>query len=359
MSYEDVLNALKALEPSQSEAERNVTWLGTSTTVGVSRTVDGRIEIFLAGSPVQSIHPKLAHSLIRGTWHRAGGQAAVEATRLLLPTAAHFTQVAAFICTELLRNGADGDLPSAFQRSEALINHSIEGLSMNAQVLVGLKGELLLLQALIQSRGSDDLKQLIGMWHGWRRSTRDFAVGSTGVEVKTTTGSTSVHEIQGLHQVETSVSPSPEQCLLLVSIGIENTTPENPSAFTLPQIVGTILGRTQAALPPAEADPLCAEFLMHVKDYGSEQGVGYDHNTMSDDSSFTQPFVLQWVRGYDMGDTDIKILRSPSLTPYPHVSATSVRFSISLPPQINGDFNPTNGLSAVANQILGASEGLK
>lgn len=355
MSYEDLLETLLALEPSASDQVRDVTWFGASPTIGASTTFDGRIEIFLAGAPLHSIFPRLANSLVRGTWHRSGDQPSVEATRLLLPTAGHFTQVAALICTELLRNGADADLLTAFQRSEALINHTVEALSMNAEALVGLKGELVLLQALLQSPSSHDVTQLIGTWQGWRRSTRDFALGSTGVEVKTTTGHTSTHEIQGIHQVEVSAPPGVEERLLLVSIGIESTTPDNVSAYTLPRIVDTILDCVRLALPPAEAGKLCTELLVHLEDYGSEHGIGYDHATMREELSFTQPFTLQWVRGYNMGDPAVRVLRSSTVSPFVHVEAASVRYSVQLPDHIAGDTNPVHGLAAVASTILGGA----
>ncbi|WP_164775124.1 PD-(D/E)XK motif protein [Nocardioides pantholopis] len=355
MSYEIVLATLLAMQPSPSNEAREVAWLGANSAVGVSRTLDGRIEIFLAGARLHSIYPKLANSLVRGTWHRSGGQSAIKATRLLLPTAGHFTQVAAFICTELLRNGADDDLPTAFGKSEALINHSVEGLTMNAEALVGLKGELLLLQALLQTAASHDATQVIASWHGWRRSTRDFALGATGVEVKTTTGPTSTHEIQGIHQVEVSAPPSVEERLLLVSVGIESTTPDNISAFTLPRIVDTILDRVRHALPPAVSDKVCTELLVHVGDYGSEHGIGYDHTTMREDPAFSQPFALQWVRGYDMDDPAVRVLRSSTLSPFVHVEPASVRFSVQLPAQVAGDTNPVTGLAAVASAVLNHS----
>lgn len=352
MSYETTLQKLAALTPSHSEEERHVTWVGTTATVGASRTFDGRIEIFLAGAPISSIYPRLNNSLVRGMWYRSVGKRALEATRLLLPTAGHFTQVAAFICTELLRNGADNDLIAAFQKSEPLINYAVEGLSMNAEVTVGLKGELVLLQGLLQGRGSRDIIQVVDSWHGWRRSTRDFALGSTGVEVKTTTGASSSHEMQGLHQVEVSVQPDGEMELLLVSIGIENAMPDNDSAYTLPRIVDAILEQVRQSLQPADAGKLRASLLGHIRDYGSDQGMSYDHATMSEDPSFSQPFVLRWVRGYNMADDAVKVLRSATIAPLVHVDANTVRFSIQLPTQVSGDANPVSGLAAVASTIM-------
>jgi hypothetical protein len=352
MSYEILLETLLSVKPSPSDEARDVTWLGASATVGVARTLAGRIEIFLVGEPLHSIYPRLANNLVQGTWHRSGGDPSVKATRLLLPTAGHFTQVAAFICTELLRNGADVDLPTAFKRSEALINHSVEGLSMNAESLVGLKGELLLLRALLQSASARDVTQLIDSWHGWRRSTRDFALGATGVEVKTTTGTTSTHEIQGIHQVEVSAPPAVEERLLLVSVGIESTTPDNRGAFTLPRLVDTILDLIGRALPPAQFGKASTELLVHVKDYGSEHGIGYDHATMSEDPAFCQPFIIRWIRGYDMSDAAIAVLTSSTVLPLVHVDPSTVRFSVQLPVQVSGDANPVNGWAAVASAIL-------
>ena len=355
VTYESILEKLADLAPSAAADQRKVEWLTQAQVVGLARTHDGRIEIFLSGPELEPVSRTVRDSIEHQTWHREAGEQSIDANRLLLPAAGHFDQVAAFLCTELLRNGADEDLGQAFKKAEPVIELAITRLMLSDQALLGLTGELLLLGALLGRADDDQVGYITGSWYGWRQSTRDLSLASIGVEVKTTTRATSTHHIQGVHQVELQDDPDgegTEESLFLVSIGIQWADPAQSNTFTLPLIVDSIINRIDDALGPTAAD-VVETFLSHVKEYGTDREVGYDHRTMSASAVFQRPFITRFVRAYDMTDPSVEVLRSDDIVPRHHTDITSVTYRINLPNQVRGDLNPVVGLNTVAKAILG------
>ncbi|MCP5934038.1 hypothetical protein NL369_28385, partial [Klebsiella pneumoniae] len=86
------------------------------------------IEIFLAGPPIEPRSKIVRENLEHQLWWREGKEDALSASRLLLPAAGHFDQVAAFLCTELLRNGASENPGRAFWKAEPVIELAIQRL---------------------------------------------------------------------------------------------------------------------------------------------------------------------------------------------------------------------------------------
>jgi hypothetical protein len=258
--------------------------------------------------------------------------------------------VGAFIASELLRENADANLERAFAITEPLIELAIKRLEISEDAILGLVGELLLLDALC--RRADDLHvgPVVQAWDGWRRSVRDLTWDGTGVEIKTTTRTTSSHVIHGVHQIEpapaTDADPG-EACLLLVSIGLHQADPNVP-ALSIPSLVESIVERLTAS----GASGLVDEFLTRVSTYGSESGIGYEHSTMSNEAPFTSPFTVTFVRGYDMADPAVEVLRRDDVVPHQHVDAHSLTFRVELPATVSVD-NPIAGARRVAEAILG------
>lgn len=347
--YEDLLAMIEELSPADDATERDVRWATQAGVVGLARAQDGKIEIFMRGEPLIAVSGTIREVLEHQVWFRRAGLPAVEASRLLLPAAGHYDQIAAFVCTELLRNGADADLAAAFRRAEPIIELAIRRLRLSDQVLVGLAGELLLLDALCQGSDSSQVGTVVSGWEGWRESGRDFSLGTVGVEVKATTRPTSAHQVQGVHQVELfdgEDGGDMEDMLYLVSIGLiwEN----REGSFSVPSLVDSIVRR----LDDVGTRDAVETFLAHVREYGASSDVGYDHKTMSTDLRFTRAFVPRFVRAYDMTDTQIEVLRSRDIVPHQHVASDSVTFGIELPDRVSGDLNPIWGLHEVAVAIL-------
>lgn len=347
-SYEAILATIATIEPARSPGERALHWLTDANVVGLSRDQEGRLEVFLRGVELRPLISTVRDAVWFHTWHRSGGEP-LDANRLLLPALSHYDQVVAFICTELLRNGVDRDLAAAFARAEPIIELSIEQLQMSSDAILGLVGELLLMDALCRNVESGRIEQVVNSWGGWRRSSRDFSLASLGVEVKTTRRDTSSHLVQGVHQVELADSEGggPETGLILVSVGLRPAEPDDDS-FALPQLVDRISGR----LADTGRQGLIDSFLAHVSEYGSWSGLGYDHHTMSSDPTFAVPYVAKFFRGYFMNDPAIDVLRRADIVNHHHVNVDSVRFRIELPLTVSAG-NPVNQPNQVARAMLG------
>lgn len=354
-TYEEIRSRVAALAQPETSEQREVHWVTDAKVVGVSRTHEDRLEIFLVGPALIPTMPIVEDALEHGPWWHHGASApAFEANRLLFPAIGHFDQIAAFVCTELLRNGADSDLIAAFRKTEPIIGLVIARLWLSDAALLGLAGELLLINALCQQAADDDVAQVLEGWDGWRQSLRDLTWGSVGIEVKTTRGSTSTHQVQGTHQVEPydgEAANLQETGLILVSIGLK-TAAAHDNSFTVPML----LDRIAARLHDVDRDDATDVFLARVREYGSGSGFGYDHQTMSHDVSFAMSFETTFVRAYDMTDDNISVLRRVDVMPHQHVDASSLAYTIDLPTRVSGDLNPVVGISQAATAILGMAQ---
>ncbi len=347
-NYESVLDQISAVPNAPSDQLRDIGWLTPAKTVGVARDRAGHLEVFLAGPKLEPRSRTIDESLEFHAWHRSDG-APLEANRLLLPALGHFDQVGAFVANELLRNGADQDPASAFAATEPIIELAVKRLLMSQAAMLGLAGELLLLDALCRRTDDVLVGQVVSSWHGWRRSTRDLTWDGTGVEVKTTSRAISAHMIQGIHQLEPDIGTDGEpgeDRLLLVSIGLQEAAPSS-NTFSIPMLVDRIIGRLDRVGNTGDV----AALLMHVATYGSESGFGYEHVSMSTDAPFTNHFAVTFFRGYDMADPAIEVLRRDDVAVHHHVELQSLRFNINLPATISYQ-NPISGMNRVALRIL-------
>lgn len=346
-TYEELVERVAALVVPADPTQRDIHWATDRKVVGVSKTGANRTEIFLAGPLLEPVSHSLREIVdFQSWWRNRAGEPAFEANRIVLPEAGHFDRVAAFLCVELLRNGADEDLALAFVRTEPILELTLERLRPSDQSLLGLAGEMLFLAAACDAADDSNVASVVGGWDGWRPSLRDFSWGRTGVEVKTTTGPTSTHTVQGTHQVEPDTDNGEEQ-LFLLSVGLRPIDPHT-NTVTLPGLVERILSR----LATAGVEP--DTFLVRLREYGATSGFGYDHRTMSADPAFTVAFEVGFVRAYDMTDENVAVIRSEDVAEHPHVSPRSLRFAVQLPVTVSGDVNPTVGLHQAATAILGA-----
>ncbi|WP_285363672.1 PD-(D/E)XK motif protein [Microbacterium sp. LMC-P-041] len=348
-SYEDTLQLIAGAPRAADPGIRDVRWVTAANVVGVARDSEGRVEVFLRGPELEPSSSVVRDAIEFRVVHR-DSHSSFQANRLLMPALGHFDQVAAFVCTELLRNDADTALAPAFKDAEPIIELAIERLRLSEQAIVGLAGELLLIDALCRRAHISQVADVIAGWDGWRRSSRDLAIGATGIEVKTTTGPGSSHFIEGVHQVEIDVAgvgPGTEERLLLVSIGLHPSS-EGGNTFTIPQLVDRVIGRMEVAGVP---DSEIQSFLFRLSEYGGGPH-GYDHVTQASDPTYTTPFLTSFVRSYDMTDTAIQVLRRHDVAEHAHVDVSSVRYRVDLPVTL-GAGNPVAGANQVADAIFG------
>lgn len=348
-SYEEVLAQINATQVGITGDDRTITWLTEAQVVGIARNNRGHLELFLAGDELKPRTGTVKSAMHHHYWHRAN-LPPLSANRIRLPALGHFDQVGAFITAELLREKADANLERAFAVTEPLIELAIKRLEISENAILGLFGELLLLDALCRRADDVHVGPIVQAWDGWRRSARDLTWEGTGVEIKTTTRTTSSHAVHGVHQIEPAAATDDgpgESRLLLVSIGLHQTDPNVP-ASTIPSLVQSIVARLAAS----GASGLVDEFLRRVAMYGSESGIGYEHATMANEAPFTTPFSVTFVRGYDMADPAVEVLRHDDVVAHQHVDAQSLSFRVELPATISLN-NPIAGARRVAEAILG------
>jgi len=334
-----------------SATVRDIKWVTDAHVVGVSRDPDGHIEVFMAGSEIIPVSASVREAMEFRAVHR-NGLPSFDANRLAFPALSHFDPVAAFICAELLRSGADTSLVDAFAKTEPIIELAIERLRLSNRVIVGLVGELLLLDAVCRRATDRHVAQLVDAWDGWKPSSRDLSLGAIGVEVKTTTGNASSHIIEGVHQVERKTVSGDDQVedrLLLVSIGVQTGTGES-NAVTIPGLVNRIIERMRGA---GSSEFAVSRFLSRISEYGSDSGGGYNHDTQSLDPAYGEGFLTTFFRAYDMVDVAVQVLRRQDVTVRAHVDVGSVSFRIDLPTAISAG-NPIVGANRVADAILQA-----
>lgn len=350
-SYENLLAKIGSIPAGNAGNDRTITWFTNSQTVGMARNNRGHLELFLAGDPLESSTLTLKSAMQHHSWHRHN-QGPLNANRILLPAMGHYDQVGAFISAELLRENADANLKRAFAVCEPLIELAIKRLEISESAILGLTGELVILEALCRRVSDVQVAAMVRAWDGWRRSARDFAWESTGIEVKTTTRNASSHVIRGIHQVEPSPASddeSGEANLLLVSVGLRQAEDGVPFV-SIPTLVDRVLRR----LDESGSAGAAGDFLTRVSNYGSEHGFGYDHASMANEAPFTMPFSLTFVRGYDMSDPGIEVIRRHDVVSHHHIDIQSLAFRAELPAFLNSS-NPLVGIDRVAEAVLGVS----
>jgi hypothetical protein len=352
-TYESQLELIGSLHSPASADERTIKWCDARSRVGVARDPVGRLEIFLEGPRIEAQSSIVRENLEHERWYRDGGSALV-ANRLLLPAAEHYGRITAFLCTELLRNGASSDPVGGFRRTEPLIEIAIQRLRIADQTILGLCGELIVLRSLVDQVAAAHVREVLHAWAGHRDTPRDIQLGKAGLEIKTTTAATSSHHVQGVHQMEPGhgVDGAEEAAFLLASLGLSWAgAGDEADSATLPEIVDALLDRIRAT-QGVSAGPIEDELLARIREYGAASEIGYDHSTMAASAAFSQRFRLSFARFYDMSDPAVRVLRSVDLEERPFIDAGSLRCRIDLPSQVTGDLNPVHGLVAGCSRFL-------
>lgn len=334
-----------------AESDRLIAWAGQQDVLGLARTPRGKLEIFLVGPQLEARSRRVREALEYQRWFRADG-AELLANRILLPAAGHFEQVAAFLTTELLRNGAIDDLALAFGRTEPLIELTIEELLIADDTLLGLCGEMLVLRSLLRAAPRGRADEALESWKGHRDTPRDFQLGAAGIEVKTTTRASSSHFFRGVGQLEPGhgVDGADESSYMLVSIGLEWSTDDDVANTTaLPELIDEVARLTRSGLGPS-GEAHVKDLLDRVREYGTPITLGYDHHNMRDNARYQRRFRTRFVRGYDLSDDAVALLTTDDLRARPFIEAESLHVRVSFPDRIRGDINPVVGLGRCAER---------
>ncbi len=349
-TYEKLRAVAADLPQPRTPTDRDIKWV-IENRLGLSRGHKGHLEIFIQGPKVKPVLPTLEENIDHLTWHDSKGHA-FDANRILLPSADYFEQAAAFICIELIHSGVANDPIVAFATTEPIIEVWLQQLQLGDQSILGLIGELFLLEALLIYSPDGRQPEVIAAWRGYTHSNRDIEIPPIGIEVKTTTTGTSRHYINNPAQLELgkSTGGTTETHLFLASIGLspaDNTV----GTWTLPLLVDRLLTHLDP-LPSDRRNATKYELLVKIEQYGGENSIGYNHTTMRDNPRYTKPCSIQFARLYDMTDDAIRALRTADINGYDNVDPQSVSYHLKLPEKVRGDLNPVATFPAAAQKIL-------
>lgn len=345
-TYEALRDEVAGIESASSSRERTLVWVTDQRSVALARDADGRLEIFLPGPALQATLKVVANVIEHDVWS-TDALKSLSANRLVLPRGEHFDQFGALLCTELLEQGVEADLQTAFSAVEPLIALALTREVATDRTVTGLVGEMLLLENLLLRALPTSATALVQAWAGSAPSARDFQTNGVGVEVKTTQGSASVHHVQGVHQVELGHSNDGglETHLFLLSLGV-GFVARREQGRSLPELVDSVL----AHLPDPDDR---SDLLARIKQYGGDAAVGYDHARDRVKPRYSTRYFLLFERLYDMSDERLKMLSSEQLVGLKNVDHASVNFRIVLEDRVRGDRNPITGWPAIVARILG------
>jgi hypothetical protein len=343
-TYEAINRLMDGLAPSDDPDTREFTWVGPDQRLAISRDPQHRIEVSIFGPELLASRHTVRGCLQYETWHDDSGRV-VGCNRFALSPEPHYDEVAALICTELYANGVLRDAQLALTQTEPLIELALRRAEAGSAALLGMVGELWFLDA-VMGRVPERASSVLDAWVGYKPTTRDFQFGDVGVEVKTTTSSASTHHINGWYQIEvgSSTDGRAEAALYLLSLGLRWGQP-GEEGTTLPQLVERMVTRTGST-------DAVERLVANIANYGGGVDGGYDHTKDSKLPRFARPFVVHFVRMYDVTDPSIRVPRRLDFSAFDHLDPDSVRFRVNLPLQTVSAENPVAGIESVLNRLV-------
>lgn len=342
VSFEELWAQISSMRAPATKDRYEIFWV-IQRVLGLARSGDGSIELFLPGPKVfPSTHVVRRH-MEHGQWEIESSRERIEANRLVFPGEDHFVGIAALISREFIRHGIDQrPLQLVVNSVEPTIELALRRGALQEEQVIGLIGELILLECLLDSiSGAPEYRMsALDMWQGYQSGGRDFRIGPHSIEVKTTRQETSSHRIAGLNQVSLSSNPGGEEHeLWLFSVGLATSGNDGQS---LPEIVQRILEKLSDPLIEGNSlSNLQARFLENVSKYCSEFQEGYQHQSMSMQKPFLMRFRPTFTpRLYDLLDEEIRIIRASDVA-NTIVEPSSLQYQFNLPDLVNGA-NPTS-----------------
>lgn len=351
-AYEKLRDQLEAVSLPLHADDRRTLWV-VDRLIGIAVTAAGSIELLLVGDRLQPASKIVRRHLQYGRWSIEEAGIQIGANRIALPAQPHFLSLAALIAVEFHRCGFSDpqSLPDAFRQVEPLIEVALRRTVLAEEHVVGLIGELICLEAMLDATPSLGFRSLVlDMWRG-HSGGRDFVIGEVGIEVKTTQLLVSSHKFSGLHQVEAgAVGGAKELSVYLLSVGLGSGGSEGQS---LSELVERILRRLAQGVQPEveERTPLQTRFLAEVASYGQGSSLGYDHDSMAQDAIYTARLKMVFTpRLYDLADPSIRLLTREQLQ-RSHVSADDIQFRLELEASITPSNPVANWAQFVAELV--------
>jgi hypothetical protein len=343
-TYERFRTEIAGLPAAPDASNRHLLWMSESL-LAVARNELHCVELFIVSEhPLRASIGVVEDLLAHQVWTSSQGD--FSAARVVLPRGEHFDQLAALLCVELIDSGLGEDGQEAFAAVEPLLALALSRDMVGDPVLNGLIGELSLLRRLLRQVAAPSRADVLAAWAGSTPSSRDFQLGSVGVEVKTTQSTVSTHHVSGFHQVERGLSNGgvPETDLFVLSLGIE-WLEAGAGGTSLPELVDSVLSVT----PGHEAQE---SLLARIKQYGGDITIGYDHRRDRSKGRYAGRFHFRFERLYDMADDRIEVLRREDVNGLKNLDPESVEFRVLLETKIRGDLNPIAGWNALVPYVL-------
>lgn len=340
VTFEQFRLHIQDIRPSEMTDAREINWV-ISRILGFAKSRSGALEIFLPGIRIFSSSSIVQRHLDYRGWLVDQKNEKINSNRLVFPADEHFIGIVALISTELVRAGLGvSSLEDVFRRIEPVIEIALRGNSLDDEFIIGLIGELILLEGLLDIVSKQPKLQflVLEMWRGHLSGTRDFVVGDQGIEVKTTRHDSSSHSITGLHQISLGGSTEhDEKGLWLFSVGLARCT---SGGQTLPEITQRILVKFSEKKSEVVFSPLQNMFLKNVAAYGGNPHKGYNHVSMSKDPAYLVRYRTTFSpRLYNLLDEDVRLIRSVDLA-NTFVAEKTMKYQIDFPDAINFE-NPS------------------
>jgi len=356
MSFEEIRQKIEAIALPATSDPRAPIWFSSGNTIGVARDLGARFEVFLAAEGIEVSSAVIRRHLVEDKWRRANDEEFF-AIRILIPGDTHFVGVAALIVSELLRNDFSLDPKGAFARSESLIELALERAGISDSAVLGLLGELIILEQAIVMYPDPAMRQrALDMWTGHQRASRDFTGFHCSIEVKSTALNRSRHHISNLEQVTpgSGAGDTTADDLYLISIGLVPSESVGRSVASQTEAIYDLLAR---GLPPEDASRLTGGFLQCLRRYGVHPGQpgGYDHLSMKPWPLFSAKWEVAFLRSYDMRDELIRVPRRNDISQFRHLVDGSVTFEVDLPDVVRGDVNPQIDASHALRRLFTSS----
>jgi hypothetical protein len=339
-SFEEIRTKVEELPLPSNSSYRELHWVDVGK-IGIAKTSYGAFELFFVGEKVATNSALVERHIEFGRWEGSSGRE-YDATRVILPRDPHFLAISSLIATECLREGMldkGATVQSIFRKVEPIIELSLKRGALSDEQLIGLLGELILLEQMLLS--VSDSPQLFGeildMWRGHTPASRDFIIDRTAIEVKTTRSDSSRHYIHGLQQIETKKLPDSqfEEKLYIFSVGLLQTKNGAYSLSTQAERIFELLGVSQKT---NYRTVLQNRFLGHLLDYGSS-GKGYNHLEMAFQEPYTTTYGMNFIpRLYDLSDPGMLLISTEQLEST-FINPKHIEFLVDFPSSVSHE-NP-------------------
>ncbi|NRQ50397.1 hypothetical protein [Aeromicrobium stalagmiti] len=336
--YSDLVLLVEEIRSNSDADLRDISWVVPGE-LGLCRSPLGEVVVVLRSDELSPQSAVVARHCHQQPIYRAGVVAATETTMLSLPPLAHFDQFVAFICAEMLRQGAETDLESSFHATEPLIELAFTQHGTAERSLHALAARVLLLSRIVENSGDTALPRIMEAFCN-SPAYRDLRTEGHGVIVRTSDQSASAVDIN--HPAEVSLDDD-ESSLTLLQLVLSRGLAGD--GFDIPELVDRLVARLRTA-----AHEWVNPFISWVETFRRSDTFGYVHDDSRDSAFYGRQFSLDSASTINLASQSAGVLRTSDLATYPAVIPGSVSYKIrTRDAPVHGD--PAHSLNELARQL--------